>query len=217
MANKSYEQYCGIAAALDRVGDRWTLLILRELSFGAQRFTDLRGSLPGIASNLLTDRLRDLEEDGLVVQRDLPAPAARTVYTLTDDGRRIVPVLRALARFGLPFLDDPGDEPVRPRHAVYGGLAALLDPVAARGADLRVRLDLDGEEHWLEVRDGELVRADRTAEPDVVVTGSARALVELYRGADPASLVPRLTITGSRSARKLFSSIFPAQHLTAAG
>jgi DNA-binding HxlR family transcriptional regulator len=212
VANKSYEQYCGVAAALDRVGDRWTLLILRELSFGRQRFTDLRAQLPGIASNLLTDRLRDLEADGLVEQHELPAPAARTVYALTADGRRIIPVLRALARFGLPFLGDP-DVPVRPRHAVYGGVAALLDP-AARDVNLRLRFDLDGEQHWLEVRDGEIVRADRQAEPDLVFTGSAAALVELYRGAARETLEPRLQVTGSAKAWRSFERCFPVSSLT---
>jgi DNA-binding HxlR family transcriptional regulator len=209
VANKSYEQYCGIAAALDRVGDRWTLLILRELSFGHQRFTDLRAQLPGIASNLLTDRLRDLEADGLVEQRELPAPAARTVYALTTDGRRIVPVLRALARFGLSFLGDPDELEVRPRHAVYGGVAALLDPVGARDARLRIRFDLDDEVHWLEVRDGEIVRADRDSEPDLVFSGSAAALVELYRGAARKSLEPRLRVTGSAKAWRTFERCFP--------
>jgi DNA-binding HxlR family transcriptional regulator len=217
VANKTYAQYCGVAAALDRVGDRWTLLVLRELSFGEQRFTDLRTALPGIASNLLTERLRDLEEDGLVEQRELPPPAARTVYSLTSSGRRIIPVLRALARFGLPFLGEPDEQEIRPRHAVFGGLAALLDPVAARGTDLRIRFDLDDEELWLEIRDGRIVRADRDAEPDLTITGSARALVELYRGADPESLGSRLRITGSRSARTTFRRLFPAPDLTATG
>jgi len=217
VANKSYAQYCGIAAALDRVGDRWTLLILRELTFGEQRFTDLRSALPGIASNLLTERLRDLEADGLVEQRELPAPAARTVYALTASGRRINPVLRALAQFGLPYLGDPGDRKVRPRQAIFGGLAALLDPEAARGVDLRVRFELDGEELWLEVRDGRLARPDRTARADLVVAGAANALVELYRGADPASLGDRLEITGTRAARKAFREIFPAPDLSIAG
>jgi DNA-binding HxlR family transcriptional regulator len=217
VVNKSYAQYCGIAAALDRVGDRWTLLILRELSFGQQRFTDLRTSLPGIASNLLTERLRDLERDGLVEQRELPPPAARTVYSLTESGRGIIPVLRALARFGISFLGDPVDGEVRPRQAVYGGLAALLDPVAARGVDLRIRFRLDGEELWLEIRDGRIVRADSTAAPDLVVTGSAAALVELYRGADPASLRPRLEITGSRASRKVFRDLFPVPDLIVTG
>jgi DNA-binding HxlR family transcriptional regulator len=210
MSNKSYQQYCGIAAALDVVGDRWTLLILRELSFGEQRFTDLRISLPGIASNLLTERLRELEGAGVVEQRELPPPAARTVYALTSDGRRIVPVLRALARFGLPYLEDPVDGQVRPRTAVYGGLAALLDPAAAAGTDLRMRFDLDGEEHWLEVRAGRIVRAERGVTPDLTFTGSAAALVELCRGTtDLAGVETRLRVEGSQSARKLFAEMFP--------
>jgi len=215
VSTKSYQQYCGIAAALDRVGDRWTLLILRELSFGQQRFTDLRAHLPGIATNLLTERLRDLEEHGLVGQRELPAPAARTVYVLTDDGRRIVPVLRALARFGLPFLADPDDGEVRPRTAVYGGLGALLDPAAGAGVDLRIRLDLDGEELWLEVRGGQVVRADRAAAPDLTITGSAAALMEYCRGASLESLEPRLHLAGTRAAVRTFRKIFPAAALVA--
>jgi DNA-binding HxlR family transcriptional regulator len=211
VSNKSYQQYCGIAAALDLVGDRWTLLILRELSFGEQRFTDLRANLPGIATNLLTERLRDLEEAGLVEQRELPAPAARTVYALTaGEGRRIVPVLRALARFGMPFLGAPEEGGVRPRTAVYGGLGALFEPVAAAGRDLVVRFDLDGEELWLQVSDGKLVRAERTGKPDLVVSGSAAALVELVRGADPESLSPRLQLTGTKAARAAFRDVFPA-------
>ena len=210
MPHKSYQQYCGIAAALDVVGDRWTLLILRELSFGEQRFTDLRAGLPGIATNLLTERLRDLEAAGLVEQRELPPPAARTVYALTaDQGRRVVPVLRALARFGLPLLGDPQEGTVRPRTAVYGGLAALLDPVTAAGHDLSMRFELDGVELWLEVQDGQIVRADRNARPDLTFTGSAAALVELCRGtSDLEAVAPRLHVTGSHRARALFAELF---------
>ena len=208
MSNKTYDQYCGIAAALDVVGDRWTLLILRELSFGHQRFTDLRSGLPGIASNLLSDRLRSLEEAGLVEQRELPAPAARMVYALTADGRRIHPVLRSLAAFGLPFLEAPVEGRVRPRMAVYGSLTALLDPTAAAGVDLRTHFDLDGETYWIELRDGRLVRADKTAEPDLTFTGTAAALIELCRGADLESLAPRLAATGSTKAIATFSRCF---------
>lgn len=210
MSNKSYDQYCGIAAALDVVGDRWTLLILRELSFGQQRFTDLRASLPGIASNLLTERLRSLEEAALVEQRELPAPAARTVYALTPDGDRIIPVLRSLARFGLPYLEEPKDGHVRPRTAVYGGLASLLDPLAAAGRDFLMRFDLDGQELWLHVKDGKIVRPDRSATPDLTFTGSAAALVEVCRGtADLESAEPRLTVTGTKAARAAFRKLFP--------
>jgi DNA-binding HxlR family transcriptional regulator len=207
VSSKSYHQACTIATALDRVGDRWTLLILRELSFSEQRFTDLRAALPGIASNLLTDRLRDLEAAGLVEQHELPAPAARMVYRLTREGTRIRPVLRALAQFGLPYLDVPEDAEIRPRVAVFGGAGALFDPVAAAGVDLRMRFVLDGEEHWLEVREGRLVRADRASAPDLTITGTAAALVDYCRGAD---LGPHLEVTGSRAARRLFARVFPA-------
>lgn len=205
---KSYDQYCTIATALDRVGDRWTLLILRELSFGEQRFTDLKASLPGIASNLLTDRLRDLEGVGLVEQVELPAPAARTVYRLTKDGVRIRPVLRALAKFGMPYLQAPSAADVRPRVAVYGGSGALFDPVGAVGVNLRVRFVLDREEHWLEVREGRLVRADTSGEPDLTFTGTAAALFEINRGADLDSL-SAMVVTGSAEAKELFRRCFP--------
>ena len=214
MASKTYDQYCTIATALDRVGDRWTLLILRELSFGEQRFTDLRTALPGIASNLLTDRLRDLEGVGLVEQIELPAPAARSVYRLTKDGVRIRPVLRALAKFGMPYLDAPSQADVRPRVAVFGGSGALFDPVGAAGQHLRVQFLLDGEEHWLEVRGGKLVRADQSLEPDLVFTGTAAALFEINRGADLDGLAD-LTVSGSAAAKALFRRCFPpSDHLS---
>ena len=209
MATKTYDQYCGIAAALDRVGDRWTLLILRELSFGERRFTDLRTRLPGIATNLLSDRLRSLEDDGLVEQRELPAPAARTVYVLTSEGRRITPVLRALSGFGQAFLADPVEGAVRPEMAVHGALAPRLDPRAGLDTTLRVRFDLGDAELWLEERDGRLVRPDQAAKPDLVVTGSAAALMELVRGSSRlADLEGRLEVAGPRAARRTFAKVF---------
>ena len=210
MPTKSYEQYCTIATALDLVGDRWSLLVLRELSFGEQRFTDLKAALPGIATNLLSDRLRSLQEHGMVEQVELPPPAARNVYRLTAAGTRIRPVLRAIAQFGLPYLAPAGEGEVRPRMAVYGGAGALFDPVAAIGVDLRVRFLLDDEEHWLEVRDGRLRRADTSLEPDLTITGSPAALVELSRGASLDSLADRLQVVGSKAAQRTFARCFPA-------
>lgn len=207
---KTYDQPCTIASALDLVGDRWTLLILRELSFGEQRFTDLRNALPGIASNLLTDRLRDLESRNLVEQHELPAPVARTVYRLTRSGTRIRPVLRSLAQFGLPYLDLPADHVAPPRMTVFGGAGALFDPAGAVGTDLRMRFVLDGEEHWLEVRGGRLARADATREPDLTFTGAAAALMDYCRGTALADLAPRLEVTGTAAARRAFERCFPA-------
>jgi DNA-binding HxlR family transcriptional regulator len=216
VSTKSYRQYCGIATALDRVGDRWTLLILRELWLGDRRFTDLRRALPGIAPNLLSERLRNLEGEGLVEQRELPAPAARTVYVLTGEGLRIVPVLRALSRFGLPSLPEPVEGEVRPRMAVQGTLGALFDPGAAAGRDLVLRFDLDGEEHWLQVTAGELVAAAGRGDPDLTFVGSPAALVEVCRGsAGLAEVSPRLRVTGRAAAKKAFAEMFPP--LRAAG
>lgn len=213
MAKKTYDQYCTIAAALDLVGDRWTLLILRELSFGERRFTDLRTALPGIASNLLTERLRDLESRGMVDQHELPAPAARTVYRLTRSGIRIRPVLRSLAQFGLPYLEVPEGESVPARMTVFGGAGALFNPGAAVGVDLRMRFLLDGEEHWLEIRDGRLVRADQDQAPDLTFTGEATGLLDYCRGVELTDLPPRLDVTGTAAARETFERCFPAPSL----
>lgn len=210
MSNRSYRQYCAIATALDRLGDRWTLLVLRELWVGECRFTDLRRALPGIAPNLLTERLRDLERAGLVEQRDLPAPAARTVYALTADGLGVGPVLRTLARFGLPFLDDPAEGRVQPRMAVHAALGGLFSPGAAARRDLSLRFDLDGEELWLEVRAGELVPADTRGIPDLTFVGSAAGLVEVCRGGlDLAAAAPRLRVEGASKAKEAFAEMFP--------
>ncbi|MFC5731491.1 MULTISPECIES: winged helix-turn-helix transcriptional regulator [Nocardioides] len=209
MSNRSYQQYCAIAAALDRIGDRWTLLILRELWVGDSRFTDLRRTLPGIAPNLLAERLRQLEHDGLVEQRELPAPAARTVYALTDDGLRVAPVLRAVGRFGLPFLGDPVEGRVQPRMAVHAVLGALFDPLAAAGRDLLVRFDLDGEELWLKVRAGELVPAE-SGHADLTFVGSAAVLVDVARGGlELAAAAPRLRVQGGSRAKRAFAEMFP--------
>src|SRR5919106_2049747 len=100
MAEHGYQQYCGLARTLDVVGDRWTLLIVRELAPGPRRFTDLLGGLPGISRNLLTERLRALVGDGIVTKTQLPAPAARQVYELTSDGRDLAQAMVPLIAWG---------------------------------------------------------------------------------------------------------------------
>ncbi|MDX2163444.1 MAG: helix-turn-helix domain-containing protein [bacterium] len=107
MTNKSYHQYCAIAHALDTVGDRWTLLIVRNLLFAPKRFVDLMRGLPGISTNILTERLKLLEERAVVTTRYLPPPAATSVYTLTEKGGALADVLAALARWGSLTLGDP--------------------------------------------------------------------------------------------------------------
>ena len=110
---RSYGQYCSLAKALDLVGERWTLLIVRELlARGPSRYTDLRSGLPGIATNLLADRLRELESAGLVEREDAPPPVATTLFRLTERGAALEPVIAELGRWGVPLMSEhkPDDE-----------------------------------------------------------------------------------------------------------
>src|SRR5690242_18509814 len=108
---RSYGQYCAVAKALDVVGDRWTLLIVRELLLrGPSRYTDLRNGLPGIATNLLAERLRQLEDAGVVRSEEAPPPVATTLFELTERGRALEPALYALGRWGGPMLAEAGDD-----------------------------------------------------------------------------------------------------------
>jgi DNA-binding HxlR family transcriptional regulator len=179
---RSYDQYCPVAAALDVVGDRWTLLIMRELVAGDRRFTDLRERLPGIAPNLLADRLRDLQAEGLVEHKELPPPAARTVYAASKLGRQLIPVLRSLARFGVARLGPPDDQLVEPQVAVYGMLTPFHRP-EADGERFHARLEVDGTTFDV-VTDGAHLslrrRPDET--PDAVIDVSARDLVAARQG-----------------------------------
>jgi DNA-binding HxlR family transcriptional regulator len=104
MAARNYGNYCPLAQTLDAIGDRWALLVIRELLAGPQRFTDLLGRLPGIGTNQLATRLRELESEHLVTKRTLPPPTPATLYELTDEGRGLEPAIWALVRFGIPRL-----------------------------------------------------------------------------------------------------------------
>lgn len=165
--DRTYGQYCPIAAGLDLIGDRWTLLLLRELSMGDRRFTDLRDALTGIAPNLLTDRLRSLQALGLVTTVELPPPAARHVYRLTDDGRRIEPVLRSVARFGVRYLSGEPGELLDAERVAF----SLLAPWRRRpDVEMRARLAVTGSDGECETVDLALETAGMRVEP---VSGKA--------------------------------------------
>ncbi|MGW1881911.1 winged helix-turn-helix transcriptional regulator [Streptomyces sp. NPDC001970] len=117
---RSYDQYCAAARALDAVGDRWTLLIVRELLAGPRRYTDLHADLPGVSTDVLASRLKDMERDGLAARHRLPAPVSAFVYELTGRGRALLPVVTALAEWGAPELAEP-----RPTDAVRAHWFAL--------------------------------------------------------------------------------------------
>jgi DNA-binding HxlR family transcriptional regulator len=179
----THAHYCPVARALDLLGDRWSLLVLREVLLGDRRFSDLRAALVGISPTLLSERLQALSAAGLITTRELPAPAARTVYTITPRGRESVPILQALARFGMGFLPTPGrGTELRPAMAVYGGVTPWYDRDAAGDLDEVYRLVVDGEEFTLTSTRGAARRAAAERKPSLVLTTTARALVDARRG-----------------------------------
>jgi len=183
---KSYGQYCPVAHALDRVGDRWELLIVRELMLGQRRYTDLAEALPGIGSNILTARLRDLVGAGIVTRKKLPPPWPVTVYELTEHGRALEPVLRSLADWGARTLGVPEAGDCWSMYAVH----VRFRPEAAVDGTYEIRF-LEGETISLEVADARLVARKLPAErPDLVVEARPEALHAVVQG----TVTPRAAI-----------------------
>jgi DNA-binding HxlR family transcriptional regulator len=178
---RSYDQYCAAARALDAVGDRWTLLVVRELLAGPRRYTDLHADLPGVSTDVLASRLKDMERDGLATRRRLPPPSAAYVYELTERGRGLLPVLTALAGWGTPALAErrPTDA-VRAHWFAIPLLRALQAP--GRAGVVEVRLD-EGVFH-LRLGDNETSPyGDGPAgAPDVCLTLDAETCVAIGDG-----------------------------------
>jgi DNA-binding HxlR family transcriptional regulator len=196
-AVRSYNQNCPIALGLDVLGDRWTLLILREMVGGPRRYVDIRAELPGIATNLLAERLRELEAGGLVERTELPPPAARAVLGLTEAGwRYVVPVLQSVARFGLREWDTAGPEAVSSFNGFLAGILLAFDPAAA---DLKegVAADIDGRRFEFAVSGKSLGPAE--GPPTVTITARAADLVAARLAATPADrerALQAVTFTG---------------------
>ena len=147
MANKrTYGDRCGVARALDVVGERWALLVVRELLLGPKRFTDLRAGLPGLSPDVLSQRLRELEQAGLVRRRKLAPPAGSRVYELTERGLALEPILLELGRWG-SHAPVPEDDAAFGADSFVIALRTLFDPEAAAGLDVTVELRL-GEDRF---------------------------------------------------------------------
>ena len=208
---RRYDQYCPVARSLDVLGERWTLLIVRNLLMGPQRYTDLREGLPGIATDLLTTRLRTLEEAGYVQRRKLPRPAPATVYELTASGRRISRVVLELARLGIERLGPPtADEDIRPG-AVVLSLRASFHP-DTDDSDTSYQLELDGEPFTVTIGDQRITTArGHTGQPRCTITTGARALAQLLSGvSDPETAITtgELRLTGDRTELDRFLATF---------
>jgi DNA-binding HxlR family transcriptional regulator len=170
---KPYDQYCPMAHALDLVGERWALLIVRELIHGPKRYTDLAEHLPGIGTNILAARLRALEDCGIVSKRTLPPPAASKVYELTEYGQGLRTVMRELALWGARSLGPPSpDEELYP-----GWLANALELWAPRAPVGSIEFRVGVE--TASIVDGE-VRSGSVDEPDTLVTGETSDFFHLF-------------------------------------
>lgn len=199
MATRKYQDACGIARSLDVVGERWALLVVRELVFGPKRFTDLRDGLRGISQNVLSQRLRDLEAAGIVRRTLLGPPASTQAYELTAQGRALEPVLVAMSRWGA--LTPPPPESEMSNDAFALALKALFVP-ASDGFSGRIRLKLVRDAFDVEVGD-DSIEVARASGPDPAIVLEApesvlRAVMFHRRTLDDALETGDLRITGER-------------------
>jgi len=196
---RRYDQYCPIAHALDLVGDRWALLVVRELMHGQKRYTDLAANLSGIGTNVLAARLKELEAVGIVARTTLPPPAASRVYELTDYGKELRPAMRELALWGARSLGPPTEEDELFPGWLENALDVVLAPLAPTGSfEFRV-----GDE-IASLVDGE-ARPGSVGDPDVVIEGDAKGVYHFLvdRSTDD------VTVTGDRALLDALLAVVP--------
>ena len=209
---RSYGDPCGIARALDLVGERWALLVVRELVLGPKRFTDLRAGLPHVSSEVLAQRLRELESAGVLARRTLRPPNAVRVYELTPWGQELEPVLLALGRFGsqAPM---PPDVPALGVDAMVLALPTLFDPEAAGELAATVALVVDEQAFGVRVSDGrlEVTRGDAEPADAAITTDPATLAAVLWHGRRPAEArrAGALRVGGDRRVAERFLRLFP--------
>ena len=192
---KSYGQFCGLARALDRVGDRWSLLIVRELLLAPRTFRQLEGGLGGISPSLLAKRLTDLADDGLVVRNEAPRRSKSVEYRLTDAGRSLEPVILELIRWGGRWMRrGPGNDRIDPGWASLA-LRALLEGQPTRRG--RVHLDVDGVEVTVSAAHRRRrVVAGHHGRPDATVAAPLPVLLGIAAGAMTLQ-TPGVTVSGN--------------------
>lgn len=221
MAGKrSYDDPCGVARALDLIGERWALLVVRELLLGPKRFTDLRRGLPTASQNVLAQRLRELELAGVLRRRRLGPPASTWVYELTERGHDLGPVVGALARWGSRAPLTSTRE--LSADALILAMRTTFDPAAADGVRGRYELRLDDDRFQVDVADGQLEvtrsaaednAADRaTDQPDAVIdttTATFRSLIFGDRSLSSAVQAGDVTVHGDQRAAARLVELFP--------
>jgi DNA-binding HxlR family transcriptional regulator len=181
---RSYHEFCAIAKSLDVVGDRWTLLIVRELALrGACRYTDLRNGLPGIASNLLADRLRELEHAGVIAREDAPPPIATTLFQLTPRGEQLRPVLQDLVRWGVPLMTEQNPSDAVRSHWLAWALELMLTDRQPDASSVTVALETGDQPIVIETRDGTIhTRLGPADGADATLIGPPKPILGLLLG-----------------------------------
>ncbi|NUS44197.1 MAG: helix-turn-helix transcriptional regulator [Mycobacteriaceae bacterium] len=208
---RSYNDGCGIAHALDVAGERWALLVVRELLFGPKRFADLRVGLPGVSANILAQRLRELEQARVLVRRTLAPPAGSRVYELTEWGRELEPVLVQLGKWGLRSAELPRDAPISV-DAVMLSLRARFDARAAEGVAGVYELRFGADRFRAVVADGRFELSRGVAEnPVAVIESGPRELDLVVSGDKPMSALTdsgEMTVHGDKRAAERFTALF---------
>jgi DNA-binding HxlR family transcriptional regulator len=209
---RSYEDGCASAHALDLIGERWALLVARELILGPKRFTDLRTGLPGISPNVLTQRLEELEQAAIVRRRKLPPPAAAWVYELTDWGLELESVIMALGRWGArsPLLPQGASMSV---DALILSFRTMFAPHVAAGFEASLDFRFGEDRFHAEIADGRM-QLDRGAAraPDAIVESDPNTLAALLYGGSKLGEALRsgsVKIAGDKAVLKRFLTLFP--------
>lgn len=210
---RSYGQYCALARTLDVIGDRWTLLIIRELFAHDCRYSDLRDALPGIATNLLAERLRHLQHHDVVETYDAPAPVRATVYRLTGRGRDLGPAIIALVSWGGELLDDQGDDEFR-THWMALGLPAFFDDADVTDiAPLQVVIHTSDRPATLSVDEGGVeVTMGASTTASASVEGPPDQVFAMLTGRDHGRAHPDVRILGPSDAVRRLRALSRRAH-----
>jgi DNA-binding HxlR family transcriptional regulator len=212
LGKRSYDDGCAMAHALDLVGERWALLVIRELMLGPKRFTDLRASLPGISANVLTQRLEDLEAVSILERRKLPPPIATWVYRLTAWGMELEPIVQSFGKWAArsPHMPEGAHMSV---NSVVLSFRTMFNSDAAGDFKARLQLILSGEPFQVTIADGEIeiVRGE-IARPDAMLNGSSDAIASIVYGGrelEEAVRAGELIAAGDIAKLKRFARLFP--------
>ena len=211
-SKRRYDDACGTAHALDLIGERWALLVMRELMLGPKRFGDLRADLPGISANTLTQRLEGLEAAGLLVRRRLPPPASTQVYELTPWGYEAEPIVQSLGKWAAR---SPAHDPTLPISAtsIMLSFRTMFDPARAEGFKARIGFRLGAESFLAKVEEGRFESArGETEGADAVFIGTPTGLAAAVYGGQPFATLEEagmLTVEGDRETATRFTTWFP--------